>query len=179
MLRWVWRILCWPVILATSVALVTAVILPRLMGATPYTVLTGSMRPDLPPGTLVVVKPVDPADIGVGTVITYQLKSGEPTVVTHRVVGQGLDDKGVPIFTTRGDANDTPDQKLVRPVQVEGEVWYSLPLLGYLNNLLTGRERQWGVYAAAAGLFGYALLSFIGAARDKRRTRTVKERADV
>ena len=31
---------------------------PRLAGATPYTVLTGSMQPELAPFTLVVVKPV-------------------------------------------------------------------------------------------------------------------------
>ena len=45
-----------------------------------------------------------------------------------------------------------------------------MPYLGYVNNLLTGQQRQLAVYAAAVGLLGYALLSFVGAARDKRRT---------
>jgi signal peptidase len=177
--HWIWRIGCWVVILATSAALATAVLVPRLGGATPYTVLTGSMRPDLPPGTLVVVRPVDPVEIGVGTVITYQLESGEPDVVTHRVVAQGLNAKGEPVFRTQGDANDAPDEKWVRTVQVKGELWYSAPYLGYANTVLTGKERQLGVYAAAAGLLGYALLSFAGAARDRRRTRPVSETADV
>ncbi len=61
--------------------------MPRLGGATPYTVLTSSMEPEYPPGTLVVVRPVPIEEIGIGDVITYQLESGEPTVVTHRVVG--------------------------------------------------------------------------------------------
>ncbi len=41
------------------------VVVPKVGGATAYTVLTGSMRPTMPPGTLVVVKPVKPdADPG-------------------------------------------------------------------------------------------------------------------
>ena len=100
-------------------------------------------------------------------------------MVTHRVVSQGFDGDGEVVLRTKGDANEDPDPKPVRAVQVKGEVWYSVPYLGYVNNLLTGNERQLGVYAAAAGLIGYALLSFVGAARDKRRTRPVKETADV
>ena len=49
--------------------------------------LTSSMEPGLPPGTLVIVKPIDPVDVRIGTVITYQLESGKPTVVTHRDCG--------------------------------------------------------------------------------------------
>jgi signal peptidase len=177
MIGWIWRIACWTVILATTAALTAAVVVPRVAGATPYTVLTGSMRPELPPGTLVVVRQVDPADIGVGTVITYQLESGQPDVVTHRVVAQGIDADGDPVFSTQGDANDTPDKRWVRPVQVKGEVWYSAPHLGRLNTVLTGGERQLGVYAVAAALFGYALLSLGGAIRDRRRTKAREEEA--
>jgi signal peptidase len=175
----IWRLLCWTVILAVATAVATAVAVPRLAGATPYAVLTGSMRPDLPPGTLVVVRPVDPEDIGVGTVITYQLASGEPDVVTHRVVEQGLDAKGAPVFATQGDANGARDATWVRPVQVKGEVWYAVPYLGHLNTALTGKERQVGVYAVAAGLLGYALLLFASAAKDRVRPRLERETADV
>lgn len=49
------------------------------------------MQPSLPRGSLVVVRPVDPADEGAGSVISYQLASGRDEVVTHRVVSQGLD----------------------------------------------------------------------------------------
>src|SRR6478752_3117022 len=74
--------------LLAFVALVAAlvIVVPAVTGSTPYTILTSSMEPGLPPGTLVVVKPINPDDIVIGTVVTYQLESGEPTVVTHRVV---------------------------------------------------------------------------------------------
>ncbi len=71
-------------------------------------------------------------------------------MVTHRVVGQGFDGEGELVLRTQGDANEDPDPQLVKPVQVKGEVWYSVPYLGHVNNLLTGEQRQLAVYAAAA-----------------------------
>lgn len=176
---WTVRVAAWIVILGVAAVLTAAVLVPRVAGATPYTVLTGSMTPTYPPGSLVVVRPVDPDAIRIGDAITYQLESGKPTVVTHRVVSQGFDGDGNVVLRTKGDANEDPDPKPVQAVQVKGEVWYSVPYLGYVNTMLTGKERQLGVYAAAVGLIGYALLSFAGAARDKRRTRPVQEMADV
>lgn len=44
-------------------------------------------RSTLPPGTLLVVLPTPVADIRVGDVVTYQIESGQPSVVSHRVVG--------------------------------------------------------------------------------------------
>ena len=88
LLGWCRRLAAWLVVGASLAALVVGVLLPRMAGATPYTVLTGSMTPNLPPGTLVVVRPVDAGTIGTDSVITYQLASGEPEVVTHRVVAR-------------------------------------------------------------------------------------------
>ena len=118
-------------VLGLAVAVVgAAVVVPRLTGSTPMTVLTGSMAPSYPPGTLVVVRPVAAEDIAIGDPITYQLRSGEPTVVTHRVVGIGYDGTGERVFSTQGDANESPDAVPVKPVQVRGEVWYAVPWFG-------------------------------------------------
>jgi len=176
---WTLRVATWLVILGAAAVLAASVLVPRIGGATPHTVLTGSMEPTYRPGSLVVVRPVEPESIHPGDAITYQLESGKPTVVTHRVVSRGVDGAGEIVFRTQGDANEDPDPRMVRPVQIKGEVWYSVPYLGYFNNLLNGRDRQLGVYAVASGLAGYALLSFAGAVRDRRRTGTVKEHADV
>lgn len=173
------RVAGWLVILVAAAAVSLAVLVPRLGGATPYTVLTGSMRPGLPPGTLVVVRPVDPAELATGDVITYQLRSGDPEVVTHRIVAQGLDSDGDVLFRTQGDANDVPDEKWVRPVQIQGKLWYSVPYLGYASDLLTGHQRQTGIYLVAAGCFGYALLMFAEAGRDRRRREAGSEPSHV
>lgn len=170
-LRFLARVAGWVVILSALGVLAVSVVIPRLAGATPYTVLTGSMSPAMPPGTLVVVRPVAPEEIGIGTVVTYQLESGKPTVVTHRVVAQRFDGKGRPAFRTQGDANDVPDAKWVLPAQIRGERWYSVPYVGRASNLLTGEERQMGVYTAAALLIAYALVMLLGAVRDHRSRR--------
>lgn len=167
-LGWLTQVMAWFVIAAVVLVLAVAVLVPRIAGATPYTVLTGSMRPDLPPGTLVVVKPIPADEISVGTVVTYQLSSGKATVVTHRVKAISSTIAGSKTFTTQGDANNVADAEPVLPVQIKGEVWYSVPYLGYANDVLTGSERQIVVVVVATLLLGYASFMFVGSARDRR-----------
>jgi signal peptidase len=127
------------------------------------------MRPDLPPGTLVVVRPVDPADLDVGAVVTFLPRPDDPDVVTHRIVGQGFDAAGRPVYRTQGDANDAPDPGFVRAEQIVGQRWYSVPYLGHVTDLLGPRERTAGVYILVGALLAYAGLMFLGALRDRVR----------
>lgn len=150
------RLLSWGLTTAVTALVMAAVVVPRFAGATPYTVLTGSMSPAYPAGTLVVVRPLDAADVRIGDVVTYQLRSGEPAVATHRVVGVGWSATGERLLTTRGDANPVQDTEPVRAVQLRGEVWYSLPWVGRLNILFTPGQHQLLVRLAAAVLFVYA-----------------------
>lgn len=149
--------------------LVVAVALPRVVGGGAYTVLTGSMRPGLPPGTLVVTRPVEPAEVRIGDVVTYQLESGEATVATHRVVGLGQSMQGERTFTTRGDANGAVDPEPVRAVQVRGRLWYAVPYVGHVNSYLTGEQRAVGRLAVAGLLLGYAAVMLVGGIRERRR----------
>lgn len=156
MTRRVVRVVSWLVVAGVTALVGAAVVVPRLAGATPYTVLTGSMAPAYPPGTLVVVRPVAVEDVRTGDVITYQLRSGEPAVATHRVVGVGWTADGEKVLTTRGDANSAADAEPVRAVQLRGEVWYSVPWVGRLNVLLSPDQHQLLVRLAAGALFLYA-----------------------
>lgn len=167
-LSWAWRTVVWIVLAVIVLVLAAAVVVPRLGGATPFTVLTGSMRPEYPPGTLVVVKPVAAADIKVGDVITYQLRSGRSSVVTHRVVAAGASTGGTRelSFRTQGDANAVQDEAAVRPEQIRGRLWYSVPHLGRVNQLLTGGQRQIAVTVVAGSLLGYAALMIASSVRD-------------
>ena len=163
--------LAWVLLLGSAAALTAAVLVPRVGGAVPYTVLTGSMSPAIEPGALVVVRPVAPEDVAVGDVITYQLRSGEPTVVTHRVVGVSYAADGTRSFTTRGDANTVDDADPVRDVQVRGELWYAVPHLGRLGPLLTTAQREHLVVTLASSLFAYAAAMVLLDQRDRRRAR--------
>jgi signal peptidase I len=170
-LGWLGQVLAWLVVLAVAGVLLVAVAVPRLAGATPYTVLTGSMRPHYPPGTLLVVRPVDPEDVLIGDVITFQLESGRSAVASHRVIGVGRAADGELQYVVKGDANAVRDEEPVRAVQVRGRLWYAVPYLGYVNNVLTGQQRQYAVWAVAAGLIVYALRMFRLGARERRSRR--------
>ena len=128
------------------------------------------MRPGMPPGTLVVVRPVAASRIAIGSVITYQLRSGEPVVVTHRVVGTGIDATGHRVFRTQGDANNAPDGAWVRPVQVRGERWYAVPFVGRVTTLVSARVREVLTAAVVVLLLAYAALMVGADLRDRTRS---------
>ncbi|WP_448221553.1 signal peptidase I [Gordonia iterans] len=165
-LHYVWQGVSWILLIAAFAVLCATIVVPKAAGAQPYTVLTGSMRPDYPPGTLIVVKPRPVDQIQAGDVITYQLRSGEPGVVTHRVVEVTEAENGEPRFITKGDANNVLDEPPVRPVQIRGVLWYSIPYLGYVNTWFTGNRRTITVFVLAGILFAYAAWEFYMAYRE-------------
>ena len=111
------------------VLLVVAAKGPVLMGSDTLVVIGGSMEPAIGLGSAVVVQPVDAGSLGTGDVISYVGRSN--VLVTHRIIEVVKDAKGLG-FRTQGDANATPDPELVRPVNLVGQVWYSVPFAGYL-----------------------------------------------
>ncbi|KAB1662498.1 signal peptidase I [Pseudoclavibacter chungangensis] len=152
-----------------------AIVVPALTGSTALTVLTSSMEPGLPPGTLVIVRPTPVPEIEPGDIVTYQLHSGEPTLVTHRVVQRLTTADGEVLLITKGDANADPDPDPVKAVQVRGTVWYAIPWLGHVAVLVTGRTRAVVVPIIAAALFGYAAWMLVSALRDRRAKRSDAE----
>lgn len=140
---------------------------PAIVGGQPLSVLTSSMSPTLPPGTLVIVKPTPIEEIAVGDVLTYQLESGKATLVTHRVVARTATSADEVTFTTQGDANGSPDAEPVLPVQVRGTVWYAIPWLGWVNQAVNGSARSWLIPLAAGALFVYAAGMLVSGLRDR------------
>ena len=145
--------------------------IPALVGGTAMTVLTQSMEPKLPPGSLVVIRPTPVDEIEVGDVITYQISSGEAAVVSHRVISKTYAE-GELTFLTQGDNNDAADPEPVQPVQIRGTLWYALPGLGYVNNVLNGANRPIVIAVVSGGLFLYAAGMVLGSIRDRRRRST-------
>ncbi|QJU53871.1 signal peptidase I [Herbiconiux sp. KACC 21604] len=150
---------------------VLTILLPLLVGGRALTVLTSSMEPGFPPGTLVVVRPMPAQDIRLGDVLTYQIESGKPGVVSHRVVEKSMSSRGEIEFVTKGDNNDAVDEKPVREVQVVGTLWYSIPLLGWVNQAVNGEARSVIVPVAVTLLFGYAGWMVLSSVLDRRKGR--------
>ncbi|TRY17918.1 signal peptidase I [Tessaracoccus rhinocerotis] len=144
------------------------IVVPFATGSQTYVVLTGSMAPGYPPGTLVVVRPHDFGALRVGDVVTYQLTSGQPEVVTHRIVALTSDQQGERLLITRGDANDLDDPEPVREVQVRGKLFYAVPYAGFLANALQ-TNRGAAVNILAVALIGYGSITVVRGVLGRRR----------
>lgn len=140
----------------------------RVVGLTPYAVLSGSMEPTYHVGSLIYVREIEPSQIEVGTPITFVVNE-DLLVATHRVVEiesyttvqkEMVDTEGNPIldeegnptyteveldepsyyFTTKGDANDAEDGSPVYYKNVIGTPVFSIPYLGFLSSWLQTRQ---------------------------------------
>ena len=125
------------VLVALVVILAILLVGVRLVGLTPYVVLSGSMEPTYHTGSLIYVKKADPFTIEAGTPITFMMD--EDTIATHRVVGVVPDEEDSTVirFRTKGDANDAEDGTLVHYKNVIGTPVFSIPYLGYVSDYIT------------------------------------------
>ena len=131
------QVLSWALLTAVIAGALALIVVPKVAGATPLTVLSGSMTGAYEIGDVVIVKPVEPDELAIGDVITFQAQSDDPTLTTHRIVGLAFGSEGTE-FVTQGDANNAADLSPIKPAQVRGEVWYSVPLVGYVSVWLAG-----------------------------------------
>lgn len=99
-------------------------------------VLTGSMAPGYPAGSVVFVVPKPSSQLAVGDVVLFQAPvPGKPTVM-HRLAAIEQADDGV-VYRTKGDANAAADPWLL---QLRGSTAWEvrggpIPLLGRLTML--------------------------------------------
>lgn len=120
------------------VVLIALAIGPRTGAYRTVSVLTGSMRPTMPPGSLVVVVPVEPASLAVGDVVTFEAPTVDHPVVTHRIV-QVVESGDQPVIRTKGDANNAPDAWAARIS--DGPAWrvkMVVPHAGHVISVLRG-----------------------------------------
>jgi len=133
-------ILCY--ILIAGVLFVAA---PMVKGYKPVVILTGSMAPAYPVGTVVYYEPVPQGDkaalekyieenIKKGDVISFGKSDDKKSMVTHRVEAVLADRNKI---STKGDANNSADPSPINYGDVFGKVIrYHLPYAGYVVKYL-------------------------------------------
>jgi signal peptidase len=159
----------WALLALVAAGAVALLVLPKLTGSVPLTVLSGSMSPAYDPGSVVIVRPTPADELQIGDAITYQIRPDDPTVVTHRIIGVTVDGRGDRGFVTQGDANNAPDPEPVIAEQVKGRVWYSVPYVGYVFSWLSGTRRDVATAMAAGGLVAYGAFTILSGLWDRRR----------
>ena len=109
---------------------------PQIFGYSAFRVMTGSMEPELPVDSFIVVKTVDPKELQVGDVISFYSKDEQISgmVNTHRIVEIGENESGR-YFSTKGDANHVVDEQPVLESEIIGKVVWSSLLVGKLVRL--------------------------------------------
>lgn len=148
-------------------------VVPAVMGWAPLTILSGSMAPSMPTGSLAVVAPIDEdsrADIPIGTVITYMPHADSDELVTHRVIMRSTTSDGSVSYIMKGDANEAADPEPVSPKQIRAERKYSLPLAGRLTAIVTPEVKRVGRMLLAGALIAYAALQFVQGLKERRDT---------
>ena len=169
-LKRIWNILTTLVVVAV-VILALLLVGVRAIGYTPYVVLSGSMEPAYPTGSLIYVKAIAPENVVVGDPITFKL-SGD-TVATHRVVEIDL---SAQTFTTKGDANNAQDANPVPFENLIGVPVFCIPHLGYVSDFLTQPP---GMYIGWSAILVLLILMFLPemlAAADKADKRDAEKK---
>ena len=128
-------VLLFPGFLVNSILLISSLINPNVppscFGITPLIVESGSMSPSFEKNDLVLIRNTSESDkYEKGTVVCY--RSGD-VYVTHRIV-KVSEENGKTVYTTQGDANNTPDRDTVKADQILGV--YSTHFAGMGNVLL-------------------------------------------
>lgn len=105
-------------------ALFAAIVLPLPFGIKPSIVMTGSMEPTVPTGSIAWVNEnFTEEDLEVGTIAVYEPKQG--VEVMHRIIA--IDDG---TYTFQGDNNNSPDLAEPTAQDVEGIYLFHVPEAG-------------------------------------------------
>jgi len=155
MTRWFNRLAMLTAIAAivTAEAVSCAALTGSRMGYQAFLMTTGSMRPAIDPGDLVIVRSVDPADIRVGDAITFREPVGSHQLVTHRVTAITQSSDG-PVFRTRGDANRVAD---IWTLHYRDRGWLVVGSIHGIGTALTGLQTLPGRLVVLLLVFGLAL----------------------
>lgn len=109
----------------------------NIMGYRLYTIVTGSMEPELTVGDVILVEETSFDALKLKDVITYESKASgmEGMIVTHRIVDIN---KETQELITRGDANFA-DDPVITYDQVQGKVTYKFVLISLLTKLVRNK----------------------------------------
>jgi signal peptidase I len=140
-------------VVAAAVSLFAWTMLPALIGWSPSVVLTGSMRPAIQPGDIVITAPVVEHTLRPGYIIRFRDPSEPGRHLMHRIVRINADGT----IVTRGDANASDDSTPVPPTAVTGMARMRVPWVGL--PVIWARERRVVPLTMVAGFVLIAMLA--------------------
>lgn len=131
-------------------------VLPEVFGYHMYHVLSGSMEPKMPVGSLIYVQEGAPEEVEAEDIIAFYGSIEDAGIITHRVVENNIVSG---TFKTKGDANEKEDPLPAAYDTYIGKVVCIIPFLG---KVLTCMTSVYGKVAAVCVVLLGAVLNFIG-----------------
>jgi signal peptidase len=107
------------IVVAAVVGTVALTAGPRFAPYETYVTRSNGMEPAIGFGSVVIVRPVAPASLAQGDVITYR-RAEEPDIIFTRRISQVLAGGESPVVRTKGDASQAEDPW---EVQLRGPAW--------------------------------------------------------
>ena len=151
------------ILLVALVAVCLPLTVPRFFGYHIYSVISGSMEPAIPTGSLVYIKSMEPEDMQEDDVIAFYGARDQASIITHRVVENRV---VMGEFITKGDANQTEDMNPVPYENYIGKVVRSVPEAGKVAELFTSRR---GKAAAGGVILAAVFLQVLAALLERKR----------
>lgn len=93
----------------------------------PNVIATGSMKPMINAGDMVLVKRIDGNTVKKGDVIQFKQDN---IYIFHRIIDIKVE-KNIKKYITKGDNNSVQDSELVNPKDIKGTVIYVIPKVGW------------------------------------------------
>ena len=132
--------------LATLAAVMSV---PVVFGYHSFTMLSGSMSPTIPTGSVVVDQMLHPMELRPGDVVTFTDPDRPERLLTHRLRSMEVEGQVVHM-ATRGDANDADEYWDIPLDGTVGRVAYSVPVVGYARAYVHQQAGRKAVYAVLA-----------------------------
>ncbi len=154
-------------ILLAVIAICLPMTVPRLFGYQIFHVISGSMEPEIPVGSVIYVAGEEPDLIQADDIIAF--RSGE-AVIAHRVIRNNAIEGEI---TTKGDANAGEDVNKVHYSEVIGVVRYHVPYVGRLFSVFNSTVGK--IYIAGFALCGLMFNLLAGRIRRFNRERYQKK----
>ena len=96
----------------------------QIGGFSLFRVVSGSMEPELPVGTLLICQETEIQQIQEGDIICFRSRNPQimGKIITHRVINVTVSGEGEPLLETKGDANLSADSEFVTRKNLIGRV---------------------------------------------------------
>ena len=136
---------------------------PTIFGVKMYVILSGSMRPELDIGDIVIVK--DCNEFKKGDIISF--RKGQ-SIITHRIIDI-LNENNEIKYKTKGDNNNSEDKILIKQDDIEGIVINKISKIG--NFVLIIKDKTILIMVV---LFYYIFLVREQSVKKKKDNRKIK-----